>query len=165
VDYVRVYQTTPVSATTPVIAPGQVLNAASFVGDLAPGGLATVYGNNLADDTPTIDASNGFPTTAGNVTVSVNGVNAPLIYVSPTQINFQIPWEVAPGTLIPVQVTRDGTPGAPENVTIADPQAPSMFLSEYLNGVAWVTGSGCETAEALCRPAEIISYGPIRSDR
>jgi uncharacterized protein (TIGR03437 family) len=152
VDYVRVYQATPVSGTTPVIAPGQVVNAASFLGDLAPGGLASVYGTNLADGTPAIDATNGFPTRAGNVTVSVNGVNAPLIYVSPTQINFQIPWEVAPGTLVPVVVSRDGTPGAPENVTLAAPQAPSMFLSEYINGVAWVTGSGCETTECAVQP-------------
>lgn len=147
VDYVRVYQVTPVTAATPVITPGRVVNAASFLADLAPGGLATVYGNNLADSTLTIDATNGFPTKAGNVTVSVNGVTAPLIYVSPTQINFQIPWEAAPGTLIPVVVTRDSTPGAPENVTIAAPQAPSMFLSEYVNGLALVTGSGCETTE------------------
>lgn len=154
VDYVRVYQATPVSAGTPVIAPGDVLNAASFVGDLAPGGLATVYGSNLADGTPAIDATHGFPSQAGNVTVSVNGVNAPLIYVSPTQINFQIPWEVAPGTLVPVVVTRDGTAGTPENVTIAAPQAPSVFLSEYVNGVAWVTGAGCQTSECAVQAGQ-----------
>ena len=56
------------------------------------------------------------------MTLSVNGVNAPLIYVSPTQINFQIPWEVAPDTLVPVVVTCDGTPGAPENGGIAAPR-------------------------------------------
>jgi len=149
VDYVRVYQTVPVNATTPVITPGQVVNAASYLGGLAPGGLATVYGNQLADGTPSIDDSNGFPKTAGNVTVSVNDVNAPLIYVSPTQINFQIPWETAPGPYVPITVTRDSTPSAIEYVTVAAPQAPSMFLSEVVNGVAWVTGAGCETSECV----------------
>ena len=147
VDYVRVYQPVPVNATTPVITPGQVVNAASFLGTIAPGGLATVYGNNLADGTPAIDASNGFPTNAGNVTVSVNGVNAPLIYVSPTQINFQIPWETPAGASVPIVVTRDSTPSAIEYATVAAPAAPSMFLSEYVNGVAWVTGSGCVATE------------------
>jgi uncharacterized protein (TIGR03437 family) len=106
-----------------------------------------VFGAQLADGTPSIDAADGFPTTAGNVTVTVNGVNAPLINVFPTQINFQIPWETAPGTSVPVVVTRDNTPSAPEYVTVAAPEAPSMFLSEYTNGVAWVTGTGCELSE------------------
>ena len=147
VDYVRVYQTTPISAATPGITPGQVVNAASYLGSMAPGGLATVYGNNLADSTPTIDATNGFPKLAGGVTVSVNNVNAPLIYVSPTQINFQVPWETAAGTSVPVVVTRDGTPSAPESVTVAAPEAPSMFLNEFVNGTAWVTGTGCALTE------------------
>ena len=147
VDYVRVYQQTQVSSTTPMITPGQVVNGASYLGDLAPGGLATVYGIQLADGTPTISATNGFPSTASNVTVSVNRVKAPLIYVSPTQINFQIPWETTPGTSVPIVVTRDNTPSEPEYVTVAAPEAPSMFLSEYVNGVAWVTGTGCETSE------------------
>jgi uncharacterized protein (TIGR03437 family) len=129
-----------------------VVNAASYLGDLAPGGLATVFGNQLADGAPSIDASNGFPKTAGNVTVSVNNVNAPLTYVSPTQINFQIPWETVPGPFVPVVVTRDSTPSAIEYVTVAAPAAPSMFLSEIVNGLAWVTGTGCETSECAVQP-------------
>jgi uncharacterized protein (TIGR03437 family) len=145
-----------------------VINAASYLGDLAPGGLASVFGAQLADDTPTIDATNGFPKTAGNVTVSVNNVNAPLTYVSPTQINFQIPWETAPGTSVPIVVTRDTTPGAPEYVTVAAPEAPSMFLSETTNGVAWVTGTGCELSECAVQAGGIYelwanALGPMNA--
>ncbi|HEX3744257.1 MAG TPA: family 16 glycosylhydrolase [Bryobacteraceae bacterium] len=147
VDYVRVYQSASATPTTPVIAPGRVVNGASYLGDLAPGGLATLYGTQLADGTPTIDNTNGFPTQAGGVTVSVNGVNSPLIYVSPTQINFQVPWETAAGTSVPIVVTRDSTPSVPEYATVAAAAAPSMFLSEFTNGVAWVTGTGCELTE------------------
>jgi uncharacterized protein (TIGR03437 family) len=168
VDYVRVYQATTVSATTPVITPGQVVNAASYLGGLAPGGLATLFGTQLADGTPSIDASNGFPKTAGNVTVSVNNVNAPLIYVSPTQINFQIPWETVPGPYVPIVVTRDSTPSAPEYVTVAAPEAPSMFLSETTNGVAWVTGTGCELSECAVQAGGIYelwanALGPMNA--
>jgi uncharacterized protein (TIGR03437 family) len=149
VDYVRVYQQTPVSATTPVITPGQVVNGASYLGDLAPGGLASVFGTQLADGMPTIDATNGFPKTAGNVAVSVDGVNAPLTYVSPTQINFQVPWETPVGQSVPIVVTRDTTPSAPEYATVAAAAAPSMFLSDYVStsGLAWVTGTGCALTE------------------
>jgi len=155
VDYVRVYQTTPVTATTPVITPGQVVNAASYLGDLAPGALATVYGNNLADGTSTIVANPSFPNTAGGVSVSVNGVNAPLIYVSPSQINFQIPWETAPGPSVPVKVTRNTIDSAIEYVTVAAPAAPSMFLNEFVNGTAWVTGTGCVLTECAVQAGTI----------
>jgi beta-glucosidase len=147
VDYVRVYQSTPVTATTPVITPGQVVNAASYLGDLAPGGLATLYGNNLASAAQVVVPSPNFPATVAGVSVSVNGVNAPLIYISPTQINFQIPWETVPGPAVPVTVTWNSATSAVETVTIAAPQAPSMFLSEFVYGVAWVTGTGCEATE------------------
>src|ERR1039457_6592339 len=155
VDYVRVYQAAQISTTTPVITPGRVVNAASYLGDLAPGGLATLYGSNLADGTPTIVPGSSFPNLAGGVTVSVNGVNSPLIYVSPTQINFQIPWETTPGTSVPIVVTRSGTASAPEVVTIAAPAAPSMFLSEFVNGVAWVTGTGCVATECAVQASGI----------
>jgi len=101
VDYVRVYQATQIGTTTPVITPGRVVNAASYLGDLAPGGLATLYGSNLADAPQVVTASPNFPTSAAGVSVSVNGVAAPLIYVSPTQINFQVPWETTPGPYVP----------------------------------------------------------------
>jgi uncharacterized protein (TIGR03437 family) len=44
-------------------------------------------------------------------------------------------------------VTRDSTPGAPEYVTVAAAQAPSMFLHDSTSGLAWVTGTGCATTE------------------
>ncbi len=159
VDYVRVYQSSAVSSTTPVISPGRIVNAASFLGAISPGSLAAVYGNNLADAVhfvPTPGAGEGFPMNVAGVTVSVNGVNAALTYVSPTQINFQIPWETptgANGLGVPVKVTRDSTDSNVELVTVASNASPSFFLSEFNNGVAWVTGNppdGCATPTTEC---------------
>jgi beta-glucosidase len=138
---------TAAQTTTPIITPGGIVNAASYLVNLAPGALATLYGSQLADGTPAIQATSGFPTTAGGVTVSVNNVNAPLIYVSPTQINFQIPWETPIGIAVPVVVTRDKTPSTAVTVTLAAAEAPSMFLNDYANGIAWVTGSQCVATE------------------
>jgi beta-glucosidase len=148
VDYVRVYQSTTISTTTPVITPSAVLNAASYLGDIAPGSLATLYGNNLADNTyqgsQLLDSNNHFVTSLAGVSVSVNGVNAPLIYVSPTQISFQVPWETAPSTAVSVQVTRAGAQSNMETITIASTASPSMFLNNYSTGMAWVTGTASE---------------------
>ena len=154
VDYVRVYQATTIPMTTPVINPGRVLNVASYLGEISPGSLAVVYGNNLADGVHATQQADGtFPTSAAGVTVSVNGVNAPLIYLSPTQINFQIPWGTAPGLAVPVKVTWNSVDSNVEPVTIASTSSPSFFLSEFVNGVAWVTGSaadGCATPVTEC---------------
>ena len=161
VDYVRVYQ--PFSTTTaiPEITPGGVVNAASFLGDIAPGSLATLFGSNLADGTyqgaQMLDGNNHFVTSVGGgIRVTVNDVSAPLTYVSPTQINFQVPWETAPGTAVSVQAARftevdsGGRPvgiwmgGNVESITIASAASPSVFLNSTTTGVAWVTGTAAE---------------------
>jgi len=157
VDYVRVYNATSVTPTAPVITPGRVLNAASYLGAISPGSLAALYGQNLADAEHVIappGAGESFPLSVAGVSVSVNGVKAPLTYVSPTQINFQVPWETsAPGLYVPVKVTRNDVDSNVEAVTIASTASPSLFLNEYVNGVAWVTGNpadGCATPSAEC---------------
>ena len=146
VDYVRVYQATTISPATPAITPGSVVNAASYLGDIAPGGLASVFGNNFAAAGVAMNtsAAPNFPSVAAGVTVSVAGVHAPITYVSPTQINFQVPWEVAPGLAVDVKVTRNNIDSNVETITIAAGTAPSMFLGDFVNGVALVAGAGCD---------------------
>jgi uncharacterized protein (TIGR03437 family) len=160
VDYVRVYETVVSNPSTPAVTPGRILNGASYLGSIASGGLAVVYGQNLADGVYPVSAAPDFPTSIAGITVSVNGVNAPLIYVSPTQINFQVPWETAPGTTVNVLVTRSGVTSNVEPITIASIASPSFFLNDYANGVAWVTGAGCETAEcAVQAGTEYVMWG------
>jgi uncharacterized protein (TIGR03437 family) len=140
VDYVRVYHSTAISPAAPAVAPGGVLNAASGLGTIAPGALGSVYGVNLADNTYTNLFQNGAfsDSTSSGVTVSVNGLNAPLTYVSPGQINFQVPWEtgLAPST-VNVTVTSGGVVSFAEPITIT-PTSPSVFL-DYSTDVALTT--------------------------
>jgi len=150
VDYVRVYQPATVASAAPVILPGTVANSASFLSTLAPGNLATLYGSNLADAAYLVAPNPGFPPSVSDVSVSVNGIAAPLIYVSPGQINFQVPWETAPGSA-DIQAMRNEIGSNVETVTLT-PAAPSAFLSNFSTGVAWVNGSGCETVVCAARP-------------
>jgi len=145
--------------TTPVIAAGGVLNAASNLPSLSPGSLASLYGSDLADDAhpiPPPAAGQSYPTAVAGVSVSVSGVNAPLIYVSPTQINFQVPWETATGLAAPITVSR-GTAQS-NTVTVAlTTTAPSVFLTDT-PGVAWVTGNvreGCPTLQCAIQPGGV----------
>jgi len=134
------------TGTTPVIS-GPVVNAASYLSALVPGALATLYGTNLADAQHLISPTASFPTAVAGISVAVNRVNAPLIYVSPTQINFQVPWETAVGSAVPVTVTWGTATSAAVTLTLAAPEAPSMFLNDPVNGIAWVTGTQCVTTE------------------
>ena len=157
IDYVRVYQAVPVAADAPMITPGLVVNAASFLGTLAPGSLATIYGASLADAEHVIVPTDAFPSSVAGVSVSVNNVPAALIYVSPTQINFQVPWETVAGATADVQVTRSGANSNVETVTITE-TAPSAFLSEFTNGTAWVTGASCPATECAVQAGASYTF-------
>ena len=86
-----------------LLAPGAlgqvstVVNGASFAGAPSPGSVATVFGAKLASTTAQATTV-PLPVSLGGATVTVNGVIAPLWYVSPSQINFEMPAEVKPGS-------------------------------------------------------------------
>src|ERR1044071_7569568 len=91
-------------AQTPVVAPGGVLNGASFDkttgAPIAPGALVSIFGTDLAAATASADTV-PLSTQLSGVTVTFNGVAAPLKDVvhnaaSGDQVNAQVPWEVLP---------------------------------------------------------------------
>ncbi len=99
---------------------------------VAPGSLVSLYGSNLAASTATAN-SFPIPTSLGGATVSANGINAPLLYASPVQINAQIPFEVAPGAAS-LSVAVNGQTTATVSINI-ETSAPGLFLQ---NGTAAV---------------------------
>jgi uncharacterized protein (TIGR03437 family) len=116
----------------PAINAGGVANSASGATTLAPGSLATVYGSYLASSTA--KASAPLPTTLGEVSVSVNGVAAPISYVSSTQVNFQVPWSTQTG---PATVTVSQAGGAGNTVTVpVAAAAPGLFVTSAGAAVA-----------------------------
>jgi uncharacterized protein (TIGR03437 family) len=74
---------------------------------VAPESIGALFGTNLATTTVTA-ASVPLPTSLDGTSVYVNGVAAPLFFVSPGQINYQIPPGVAPGTANVVVVDKNG---------------------------------------------------------
>jgi len=92
-----------------------------------------MFGKELAV-TPAAAGAPPLPVQLSDVRVSVNGVAAPLFYVSPLQINAQIPYETAIGTA-QIQVSS-GASTATLNVPV-EPAAPGIFT---LNSMG--TGAG-----------------------
>jgi uncharacterized protein (TIGR03437 family) len=103
-------------------------NAASFKQVFAPGMLTTLFGTHLSITTKAADAV-PLPKRLEGVTVMVNGIDAPLWYVSPGQINFQIPYEIPTGSAI-VAVNNNGR--VTSTVITVDDSAPGIFAN---NGV------------------------------
>src|SRR5690606_29286978 len=74
-----------------------VVNAASFSEGVAPGSIATVFGLNLSSSTAEA-SSFPIPTELGGASLTIGGVAAHILYASENQVNFQVPFEVIPGT-------------------------------------------------------------------
>jgi uncharacterized protein (TIGR03437 family) len=81
----------------PTISAGA--NGASFQQAFAPGMVLSLFGSNLATGTQTAGV---LPLTSwlSGTLVTVNNQPAPLYYVSPGQVNLQIPYETQPGPTI-----------------------------------------------------------------
>jgi uncharacterized protein (TIGR03437 family) len=101
---VSIVETTPANGL-PLV--GGLANAASFTDSLAPGGILSIFGTQLA---PATGSAPGLPlpTMMAGTTVTIGDYLAPLYYVSPTQLNVQIPYEVSPGSSITLRVTNNG---------------------------------------------------------
>jgi uncharacterized protein (TIGR03437 family) len=110
------------SGGTPAI--GGLSNAASFKGVFAPGMILSVFGSQLAPSTSSA-ASVPLPITMAGVAVTVNGVAAPLYYISPGQLNLQIPYETAAGAAATVTINNNGQVGS-QSFLMA-PVAPGIF--------------------------------------
>src|SRR5262249_49330968 len=70
-----------------------VVNSASGGTTGSPGALMTIYGSNLSNTTARL----GTTFSSNGVSVSVNGTAAEMVYISPTQINIEIPYEIGIG--------------------------------------------------------------------
>lgn len=87
------------SGGKPSIPSNGLTDAASFGHTYSPGMIMAVFGSTLAPaGTADSAASLPLPVAMAGVSATVNGVNAPLYYVSPTQINLQVPWQTAEGS-------------------------------------------------------------------
>jgi uncharacterized protein (TIGR03437 family) len=110
----------------PGISSGGIVHGASFAHTVAPGSIASVFGINFAG-TNGAAGSVPLPTILNGVSVTVNDIPAPLIFVGQLQANFQVPFETQSGTAT-VVVTVNGMPSAPATVTVSA-IAPGIFTA------------------------------------
>src|SRR5262249_2952221 len=135
-------------------------NAASLQpGPVAPGSLISIFGSNLAP--------------VAGITLSIGGIPCPLLFVSPSQINAQVPFEAAYGPATAV-LQAPHMPPAAVDLAIA-PTAPGIFangqnaakagslLSVYLTGQGSVAPVVATGAPAPTSPVVEAVYPIVAS--
>jgi uncharacterized protein (TIGR03437 family) len=112
--------------SVPYIPPAGIINAAGPTpdGSVAAGSLISIYGENLAGGI-VAGPADPLAQTLGNVTVTANGYLFPLWFVSPQQINAQVPWEIVPGTYT-LTVHWTGQPDVSGQFTVSR-DAPGVY--------------------------------------
>ena len=117
------------SGPAPSATPSGFVSAANTPGNSpAPGSLASLYGTNLASVTAAADLGPPLPFALGGTSMTISNSTVPLLFVSPGQINFQVPWFIISGrTSIPVTLTQ-GQLSSTTSV-IVTPFAPALFTT------------------------------------
>jgi len=136
-------------AQAPSIFEHGVVNAASWSGTISPGSLIAIFGSNLAAGQAS--ASAPLPYTLAGTSVTINGVPAPLSFVSPGQINAQVPTSLTgPGyTILAASVAVTTAAGLASMDTGFASGTPGFFTAD---------SSGCGQAAALnIRPDGAVS--------
>jgi uncharacterized protein (TIGR03437 family) len=145
----------------PSIGSGEVVNGASLLPGIAPGIWMTIQGSNLSNVTRTWTAADfsgsDLPTKLEGTSVTVNGHQAYVYYVSPTQLNVLTPDDTTVGP-VPVQVT---TPeGASNTVNVLQNSFSASLFSFDNQGrtyAAAVRADGTYLGPATpAKPGDII---------
>ena len=111
--------------TGPPVVTG-IAHGASFRQVFAPGMILSLFGTGLAPVTQSASAV-PLPLQLGGVSVTVNGVVAPLYYVSPGQLNIQVPYETAAQQTANVVISNNGQTATTSFVPGA--VAPGIFVN------------------------------------
>jgi uncharacterized protein (TIGR03437 family) len=121
------YSSNASTASPPTIQQNGVVNAASFDQILSPGSIFTVFGQNLSLSTggaTTIP----LPPTLNGTTILINGIQTPILWTSPTQVDAQIPFETNTGIANLIVQVADAATTASQPITI-DVTSPGVFSS------------------------------------
>jgi uncharacterized protein (TIGR03437 family) len=177
----------------PSISTGGVVDAATFkLGlGLQPGSYITLFGTDLADTVAT-ESTAYLPLSLGSVSVSFSGggltLPGHLHFVSPTQINVQIPWEYEGQSSVNMKVTYGGylfsnvfqvklAPASPGSFGILDAKGGRVgpansaqrgqAISVYANGLGPVdghpaSGEAAPTTQLLrCNSNPTVTVGSV----
>jgi uncharacterized protein (TIGR03437 family) len=146
----------------PCYSEDRIVNIASGIpGAIAPNTLASIYGTRLSyleRGLVPLDVGAGgkLPTVlpGTGVHVWVGSIEAPIFYVSATQVNFLVPGNLSP-TTVDVRVFHDGMGGPAVPMKLRD-AAPALFMLDPQSVIASHLDFSLVTADAPARPGDWV---------
>ena len=147
------------AGTSPFYTTQSIVNGATQTAEaLAPNTIATLYGTNLAFSTRAVastDIVRGMmPTSLDGVGVWINSIPCSLFLISPTQINFLVPYLFTAGT-VSLVVARDSQAGPSVNIQLNN-TSPGLFLWNGNNAVAVHQNGQVISSDSPAVPGEIV---------
>ena len=142
------------AGAAPVIGEGGVVSAADGFVAISPGGLFSIFGMNLAGGTQTGD-STPWPRSLRGVTVTMNGAPVPVNFVSPGQVNGQVPFELGAGEAS-VVVSVDGVASEARKATVKA-AAPGIFQYGVNRAVAQNANGSLNASNNPARAGEVVT--------
>jgi uncharacterized protein (TIGR03437 family) len=113
--------------TAPSITANGIVNGATFAAPVAPGSIASLFGTFAI---PNLISTSIFPapTVLSGLSIQFGSAPlAPLFFVSQSQVNLQIPWELAGQTQTTVAVSQYGQSSATQTLPLAT-YSPGIFI-------------------------------------
>ena len=131
----------------PVLAPsGTPHTFTPEVSPLATRTIVQIYGSSLATQ-PVASTAVPLPADLGGISVTIDGLQAPLFSVSPGRVNARIPFELTPGQPYQVIVSNNGALSTPESIqAIAATLGVASLPSGYANSQHASDGSAITDA-------------------
>jgi uncharacterized protein (TIGR03437 family) len=153
----------PFSGPGVYLNPIGINNAASFqpvTASIGPGEVIALTGTGFSSSATEVQGGQPFPPQLGGVSVSIDGYPCPIYYVSATQLNVIVPYEVALNTtgLANIQVTSGSTKSNVVQVYLTD-ALPGAF-SQNQNGIGFAAALHNATGTLITQgsPAQAGEY-------
>jgi uncharacterized protein (TIGR03437 family) len=144
---------------TPTPASGAaIVNAADYRPAVAPGSIATAFGDFSALTTGNATTV-PWPQSISGAQILVNGLAAPLLAVTPGQINFQVPIETPSEGLLSAEITANNIGIARANI-LSSAAAPGLFVASAVDvsrpGAILNADNGLNSSAHVARRGEMI---------
>ncbi len=167
------FSVTGVARLRPEVASQSVLNGASFDASqpIAPGSYISIFGKNLTDNSAGYTNSGRLPMALNSIRVSFDvpgkklSLPGNMVYVSPEQVNVQVPWELQGQQEVKVKVLSGGLNSNVVTVPLAN-HSPAFFEIGTKNVAALDQDYRVITAEHPASAGQVIQLfanglGPV----
>jgi uncharacterized protein (TIGR03437 family) len=162
----QIYGSIAEDAASPVIYNGGIVNNVFPVlnAPASPGAIVAIYGKNLSSTTAQAQAV-PLPRQLGGTTVLIGGIEAPLFFVSPGQINAQVPMELASDEVVNVVIKTGQRVTTPKTLRLAK-LSPGIVAFADGRAIAQHPDYSLVSASAPVKPGGyfilyLIGMGPV----